>query len=719
MRCVPLFLLSSLIWAQNPHFTEVTQAAGLNFQHQYVQTKEAFLMMGGIACADVNGDGWLDLYVLGGASGHNALFLNQGDGTFVDGAEAAGVALGGRHDCGPLFFDANGDGWVDLFVGGLDKTPTRFFRNTGAGAFVEETQASGLLTTADTFSAAAADIDRDGDLDLFTSHWGAFSATKLMRNDGSGHFEAADDVSGLGALLAKVYTFTPNFADINGDSWPDLLVSSDFHSSQVLLNQGNGSFKSLTNSVISDENGMGGAVGDFDNDGDLDWFVTSISLPEDPAQVIQASGNRLYRNLGNGQFADVTETAGVRSGYWGWGTSFADFNNDGVLDLVMINGFAGAVGQPFQDDPSRLFLGKGDGTFEEIAQSAGFIERFQGRGLVCFDYDGDGDLDIVTHNNNGPLRLYRNDGSPNHWLGLELQASGKNTKAIGARVSLTANGKTQIREQRAGNNYVSSDPSRLHFGLGQQADPVSIEIQWPSGRRTFHENIAVDQQLRISEPGANCAAGTRWLPHLTRPDGGFVTSLLVMNGAEQTIQGDIQFFSASGQFLGNWGVKLDPGASEVLGPQTVQAFPEAAYCAWIAPPEAQLVGSFAADSSSAMAADFQASAQTTERFRWRVADPTVAFDGIVALNPGPTVVTVDLYRVEADGTRTYLAQLSGNLEKGTKFLSVLDAWAESGTQLEAVGSQPICWLLLRGTRPGSAVPVLFQVPPLIDDSNCP
>ena len=193
-----------------------------------------------------------------------------------------------------------------------------------------------------TIAAAAADYDRDGDLDLFTARWGTLDggaeangaphpASHLWRNNGDLTFTAIDQMAGLAGLQTfPDNTFTPNFADINGDGWPDLLVVADFGESRVFLNQRDGTFRDATTDVISERNGMGAAVGDYDNDGDLDWFVSGISDPNGiPEGNWGANGNRLYRNRGDGSFDDATDEAGVREGYWGWGSCFADFDNDG------------------------------------------------------------------------------------------------------------------------------------------------------------------------------------------------------------------------------------------------------------------------------------------------------------------------------------------------------------------------------------------------------
>jgi hypothetical protein len=398
-------------------FSDVTLEAGLDYSHGYTgPTPEHAVVAGGAAAGDFDGDGYVDLYVVRGTLGPNLLFRNQGDGTFQEVGESAGVAVAGSHGSGPLFADLDGDGRLDLFVGAVEGDPIHVFRNRGDGGFDDVTLASGIDPPGPTISAAAADVDRDGDLDLFLTHWNwelpAGPTGHLWQNDGGGVFHDVSVEAGITAALPVPtpfvpdnpldLSFTPNFVDVDDDGWPDLLLTSDFRTSQLLRNRGDGSFEDATPDVVSDENGMGAAIGDYDGDLDLDWFVTSIYDPDIPPDVNWGgSGNRLYRNEGQGVFSDVTDAAGVREGFWGWGTCFADFDNDADLDLFHVNGWPGDA--RFAQDPSRLFLSNGDGTFTERSAELGLVDTGDGRGVVCFDYDRDGDLDIFVANN-GHLR---------------------------------------------------------------------------------------------------------------------------------------------------------------------------------------------------------------------------------------------------------------------------------------------------------------------------
>ncbi|MEE8586457.1 MAG: VCBS repeat-containing protein, partial [Acidobacteriota bacterium] len=388
------------------HFEDVSRQAGFNYGHGYSDglTTDARKAIGGVAVGDFDQDGFLDLYIVRGDSGPNLLFRNRGDGSFEEVGQSAGLDLRDALGSGPTFADWDGDGWADLFIGGIEQTRPRLFRNRGDGTFQEVTEECGVSVEVDTFSAAFGDYDRDGDLDLFLTHWMGgrtepAQVNHLWRNNGDGTFTAVqDEAAGLAIFQETDFSLTPNFADINNDGWPDLLVAADFGTSQVFLNRQDGTFENVTSDVISDENGMGAAIGDYDHDGDLDWFVSSIWDPE-PGESLGwgTTGNRLYRNRGDGTFEDVTTPAGVREGYWGWGSCFADFDNDGNLDLFHVNGFfppgrdGPRIGAVFSEDPSRLFMSNGDGTFRERSLELGLEDTGQGRGLVCFDYDRDGD----------------------------------------------------------------------------------------------------------------------------------------------------------------------------------------------------------------------------------------------------------------------------------------------------------------------------------------
>ncbi|MEM6795788.1 MAG: VCBS repeat-containing protein, partial [Acidobacteriota bacterium] len=347
-------LIATFAEAQSLTFTDVTAQAGLDYEHGYAAgpNTEARRATGGVAVGDYDRDGWLDLYAVRGDLGPNMLLRNRGDGTFSDVAAAAGVALGGAPSSGPGFFDYDGDGWLDLLVGGIEGAKPRLFRNRGDGTFEERTPWSNLRVEGDTFSTAFGDYDVDGDLDIVMSHWNIMNSTDdghIWRNDGADGFTEMKDADiGITGYEVFDYSLAPSFVDYDEDGWPDLLISSDFGTSKIYRNRGDGTFDNLTTDVISDENGMGSAFGDYDGDGDLDWFVSSIWDPDGiPAGRWGVTGNRLYRNLGNGAFEDATEESGVREGYWGWAACFVDFDHDLDLDLFHVNGFNAFLADEF------------------------------------------------------------------------------------------------------------------------------------------------------------------------------------------------------------------------------------------------------------------------------------------------------------------------------------------------------------------------------------
>lgn len=480
-------------WSGSFGFTDVTTSAGAASTHglAFGPYGEPDMMSGGVAAGDVDGDGWVDLLVLRGDLGPARLLRNLGNGQFADEAAARGLQISGGLANGALLADIDGDGDLDAVTGGLYiadagySSPPRMWRNNGAGQFAEVTPFLPGWDGHDSWSVAQGDADGDGDLDLAWGRWatGTGARTHLYRWQDGG-FVAADTAAGLaGHFTARDHSFTPNFADIDDDGDADLLYTGDFGSSRVLRNDA-GVYANITGPAITDENGMGAAVADYDNDGDLDWFVSSIHDPGVPAGNWGASGNRLYRNDGQGGFSDVTSAAGVREAGWGWGSCFADFNLDGWLDLYMVNGMLGPLAAIFNQDPARLFLSNRDGSFSEQAQAHGVADTGQGRGLVCFDYDRDGDVDIYTQNGYGAARLYRNDLAGGHSLTLRLRGRTPNPSAIGARVWLTTAAGTQMREVSAGNAFLSAGPSEMVFGLGNSARIERLRVRWPDRRES-------------------------------------------------------------------------------------------------------------------------------------------------------------------------------------------------------------------------------------------
>jgi hypothetical protein len=517
-------------------FVDATAASGIAFEtawHEVIEPSLIGFLLGkmttsGAAAGDYDNDGDIDLFITRGDTVPNLLYRNNGSGAFTDVAAAAGLAFtagpGQNYRLGgPTFADMDGDGDLDLFLGGLFGDPSFLFANDGDGTFSNVTTGSGIDTmqAENSLGAAFGDYDLDGDLDMLLAHYGSRASLQfeapfigdtehLWRNDSSNGtivFTSVSQAAGISPSVITLpdplknmedidWTFTPTFARIDADRYPDILLVADFNRTQVFINNTDGTFSNATDTaVLTDTNGMGSAVGDLDNDGDLDWFVTSIMFPEKPD-----SGNRLYLNE-NGRFADGTEASGVRNGGWGWGACFLDFQNDGALDIYATNGWD-AEGD-FASDVTTAFVGSGGGQFVESAAALGLDDTEQGRGVVCADFDNDGDTDIfqLYHGSPGSATMWRNDTGRYNSLVVKLIGLPPNTEAAGARIHVTTGVKTQMREIMIGNNFVSQNPAIQVFGLGAATVADNVTVEWPDGRRTDQGPVASSQTLILRHPG--------------------------------------------------------------------------------------------------------------------------------------------------------------------------------------------------------------------------
>ncbi|MCA9291414.1 MAG: VCBS repeat-containing protein, partial [Phycisphaerales bacterium] len=419
-------------------FSNQTVAAGVNVTHStsgFAQVQYS----GGATVGDFNGDGWQDLFVLSGGNNNqpDRLFINNGDGTFTNQAAAWNLTAvhKGKAAC---VGDFNGDGNLDLYV--LSAGPAggaaavghhKLYRNNGNNTFTNVAAVANVATVnpnyPDGWTCCFGDYDRDGDLDLFV---GGFSTnapsnigSRLFRNDG-GLFTDVTNASQLFIGVGPIALQSASFSDMTGDGYPELLLVGDFKGanfvgSRYMHNNGDGTFSDMTNVADcgDEENGMGQCRGDFDNDGRLDWYATSIFLPQ-----IGWTGNKLYRNVADDQFDEYGVSAGVVDGGYGWGASAVDFNHDTWLDIAETNGDS-ASGGTFYQEQSYLYMNDGDNTFTERAVTSGLIHNGKGRSLVHLDYDNDGDQDVVISANNEPLNLYRNDlpfSQTTHWLRIFL-----------------------------------------------------------------------------------------------------------------------------------------------------------------------------------------------------------------------------------------------------------------------------------------------------------
>jgi hypothetical protein len=281
------------------------------------------------------------------------------------------------------------------------------------------------------------------------------------------------------------YTFTGTFARINGDMWPDIAIAGDFGTTQIALNYGDGTFLSLASAALRHaQYGMGSALGDIDNDGDLDWFVSSIIGPGDETRNLRPWGNRLLINDGTG-FVDDTERLGVADGGWGWGACFLDIDNDSDLDIFQTNGWSEPyLGHRVWHTPTaRAFVMKESGTYADDAATLGLAETVSSRGVVCADFDQDGDTDILELTDAAPnsARLWENRtaAAGRHSLRIRLEGLPPNTRAAGARVFARIGGVTQMREVTIGSNYTTQNPVVQIFGLDSARFVDELLVEWP------------------------------------------------------------------------------------------------------------------------------------------------------------------------------------------------------------------------------------------------
>jgi hypothetical protein len=485
-------------------FSDQTSAAGLTFTHAQDAVHFGNPMVAGGAVGDFNRDGWPDVVLLGGGGRPDALFLNDGDGTFTDHAAAWGLgAL--HHGVGASAADFDGDGWMDLYVtshgpAGAPPGPGHHLllhNDTGAG-FTDVAAAGGVHWTGegapDGYSSAWGDYDRDGDLDLFVAGWEfGNKGNHLFRNEGGGAFTDVSLAAGVKAQTAK--GFVPGFADMDGDLWPELILISDVGTSKYFINDGDGTFTLLSPDPdgFATLNGMGLAIADFDGDGLLDFYGTSIWYGT------AGTGNALWWNLGNHQYLEGGFAAGVADGAWGWGTLALDCDLDGRPDIAETNGWDAPA---FLDQPCRLFVNQGGRAFSDQAAAAGVTQDGHGRTLLRLDAELDGDEDLIVLSNREPLFYYRNDsgGGSNNWLRVRLDSSahaGLPPGALGARVWADDGSRAILRVLDNSPSYLGTSEHALHFGLGARSSLEEVRVQWPDGSWTALGDVAAGQELAI------------------------------------------------------------------------------------------------------------------------------------------------------------------------------------------------------------------------------
>ena len=465
-----------------------------------------------------------DLF-LTNANGPNALYRNNGNGTFTDLAETADVTGPLDITIGAACADYDNDGNSDLFTTGIGGLT--LFHNNGDGTFTDVTEDSGLKAEgAHPASAVWADFDGDGFLDLYVTYWidesppsirGKSLAElrdefaplarghRLFHNNGEGTFGDATHL--LGQASVHGAGLAVGFLDYDDDGRPDLYLVTDsgqFISPNVLYRNAGPSGESWSFTDVSAEtrvdaaiDGMGLAVGDYDGDSRLDMFETNMG------------DNILYRNRGGEEFEDKTAIAVVGRGEIpgehsvGWGTAFLDFDNDGLLDIYFAAGrlhpAMNPAGEYLPDQPNALFHNRGDGTFENVSQLTGSDHTGCARGLAVADVDADGFLDLLVTNLDQPPVLLKNSGDANRWLQVQLVGVKSNRDGIGARLTLTAGGSRQIREIQSGTSFLSQHSLVAHFGLGRHQRVDELNIRWPSGIVQTLTDLSVNRRITITE----------------------------------------------------------------------------------------------------------------------------------------------------------------------------------------------------------------------------
>tara|TARA_R110002072_G_scaffold235480_3_gene393028 strand:+ start:2049 stop:3950 length:1902 start_codon:yes stop_codon:yes gene_type:complete len=486
-------LLVSTAQAQFGAFSDQTVSTGISASYSGSQPS----FTGGGTVGDFDRDGWQDVFYPAGGNGPDQLWMNNGDGTFTNEAAAWGLALTHRSSAAAVG-DYNNDGWLDLYVtshgpaGAAAPGFHKLYRNTGT-SFVDEAVAAGVNTTnttvGDGWGACFGDMDLDGDLDLVVAGWLGPDGNRLFENNGDGTFTDVTVSAGV-ASMSSDNGFAPRLCDMDGDRYPELIMISDFSTSKYFINDQDGTFTEFTIGSGTSQDGteMGATIADFDEDGDWDLYVTTIST------------NNLYINQGGNVFQNEANTNGTANTGWGWGAVSFDMDHDSHIDLFATsqNGRNYAFHNDFQAPLS----------FSEEGLFNGFGQNVDGRGLSRFDYDNDGDQDIIVFTYAGSVQVYRNDlvGPDKHWLRVFLdpgEVTDIAPNGIGSIIKLTMGARTIMGRIDGGSNYLSTSELSAHFGLADVTTIDEVRVEWTNGDVTILEDIAADQTLTIAPPNTN------------------------------------------------------------------------------------------------------------------------------------------------------------------------------------------------------------------------
>jgi hypothetical protein len=552
--CVSAFVIASRSEPQEASKRFVIEyiavRAGLNFKQINFATdfKYPFETLGGaVAALDYNNDGWVDLFFLNGApspehvrtdpASFNRLYRNNGDGTFTDVTETSGLSGSGikGYPQGVAIGDYDNDGFVDIYI--TNYGDGVLYHNNGNGTFTDVTAKAGVAMSRYPFKASACwiDVDNDGYLDLFVTHYFQWTFKEnaddycgqrkpgyrayctpdvfkplpnvLFRNNGDGTFTDISEKAGLNKCLGKGMGVA--IADYDNDGRMDIFVSNDKMPNFLYHNEGQGVFKevAMEAGVYANEgaamvSGMGCDFNDYNNDG----------LPDIVYADLVSECFTLFTNMGKGIFRDDTFPSGLgllSAKHSGWSVKFCDLDNDGWKDIFVAGSHVmDNIDLVKPDEHYRescfFFRNLGNGKFEDLTRQLGpdFQVAGANRGIAVADFDNDGSLEVaVCRLNDTPLLFKKRGGPANHWLLLQLKGTKSNRDAIGARIQLALpSGLKQYQHVSTANGIYSAGDKRVHFGLGSESAVKSLEILWPGGIRQTLENVKADQMLKITEP---------------------------------------------------------------------------------------------------------------------------------------------------------------------------------------------------------------------------
>ncbi len=547
-------------------FRESSHAAGIDFKHvsPHLDPKLNHIMqqvasMGAaVSIVDFDKDGWDDIYVTNSGEGSkNALYRNMGNGTFRDVAEEVGLAdvnqPGTGVSTGAVWGDYDNDGYEDVLIYKWGKP--ELYHNDAGKHFTRVTEQAGLPAWVNANTAIWLDYDNDGKLDLFLGGYYPENVdlwhlknTKMMpdsfeyannggrkylfHNLGNGKFEEVSEKMGIDS---RRWALASVAADLRGTGYPDLFIANDYGVSELYFNDHGRGFREVgkqTGVGYAPKSGMTAAVGDVLNDGQFGIYVSNIS-----EEGVLVQGNNLWMpKAGTGgddiKYENMANAMGVELGGWSFGAQFGDLNNDGLMDLYVVNGnvsldrnrtywydyskVAGGNAAIISDaanwpplngrslsgyQQKRVWMNDGAGQFREVSQLIGITDVYDGRSVALADFDNNGALDVVVANQNGPLLLYRNTVSPaNKWIEFQLEGTRSNRSAIGAQVTLYWNRQRQVQEVSGGSGFCAQNQRRLHFGLGKTTQVDRVQIRWPSGKIQTLATPALNQIHKIEEP---------------------------------------------------------------------------------------------------------------------------------------------------------------------------------------------------------------------------